>query len=72
MGRLGRWLTVFDFRSSLAQIRPFLGSIEKAMLVGSLGGPDYAGGGARWIKASMRLVTFMSFAKLLMDRGVQL
>lgn len=34
---------VFDFRSPLAEIRPFRGIVEEAVLIGSLRAPDYAG-----------------------------
>ncbi len=58
---------IFDFRSPLAKIRPFGWIVEEAVLIGSLGAPDYAGGGAGGIETSVWAVAGVGFAELAMD-----
>jgi hypothetical protein len=57
--------TIFDLRSTLAQVGPALGIVEVAMLVGTLGGPHYTSGSTGRVEPSVRLVAFMSLAELL-------
>jgi len=60
---------VIYFRGSLAQICPFIGFVGKAMLVGTLGAPDDAGGGAAGIEARVWAMAFVSISKLTVDFG---
>lgn len=58
--------TVNYFRGTLAEVGPAIRFVCKAMLVCSLGTPDYAGARPAWVKASMGAMTFMSVTKLAM------
>lgn len=62
---------IIDLRSSLAQVRPGVRIIEEAVLVGTLGGPDDAGGRAGRVQPGVRTVALMRLAELAMDFGVE-
>ena len=55
---------IVDFGSSLAQIGPLIGTVAEAVLIGTLGAPDYTGRSTGRVKTSVWAVTFMSIAKL--------
>lgn len=57
--------------STLSQVGPGIRVLKKPVLVGTLGGPYYARGGARGVQTSMWFVAFMRGTKLPMDFGGQ-
>jgi hypothetical protein len=61
---------VLYFRSTLAQIRPFVWVLEEAMFVGTLSAPNDTSGCASRVETSVRLVAFVCVAELAMDLGV--
>ena len=58
---------IVDFRGSLTQIRPLVGAIAEAVLIGTLCTPDNTCGGAGRVKAGMRTMTFVGIAELAVD-----
>ena len=63
---------VVDFRGTLPQVRPLLGVLEEAILVGTLGSPDYTGRGTGCVETCVRLVAFVGLTKLPVDFGAEL
>lgn len=68
----GAFDVVLDLGRALAQVRPLLRVLEEAVLVGALGGPDDAGGGAGRVEAGVRTVAFVEGAEFAVDGGVEL
>lgn len=60
---------IVDFGGSLAQIGPLVGTIAKAVLVGTLCTPDNTGGGTGGIQTSMGTMAFVGVAELAVDFG---
>lgn len=58
------------FRRSLPQVRPQIGLLLEAVLVGTLGTPDYTCGGTGGIEAGVGTVAFVGISELLVDVGV--
>lgn len=58
---------VVNLGRALAQVGPFFGFLEEAVLVGLFGGPDDAGGGAGGVETGVRLVAFVRLAELPVD-----
>lgn len=52
-------------------LRPCGGIVGEAMLVGPLGTPDDAGGGARRIESCMRTMSLVGTTELTMDDGIE-
>jgi hypothetical protein len=61
---------VVDFGGALAEVRPLVGLVGEAVLVGALGAPDDSCRGAGGVEAGVGFVAFVRVAELAVDLGV--